>query len=85
MSCSKYEDDVQYKLKAYEISVDSSDGGAVSYEGGSLEAGSSFTISATPNKGFKFIGWSGDATGNENPLTLEVSLHGGMVGTITVN
>ena len=72
LSCSKYEDEVQYKLKAYEISVDSSDGGAVSYEGGSLEAGSSLTISATPNKGFKFIGWSGDATGNENPLTLEV-------------
>ena len=72
LSCSKYEDEVQYKFKTYEISVDSSDGGAVSYEGGSLEAGSNLTISATPNKGFKFIGWSGDATGNENPLTLEV-------------
>ena len=69
LSCSKYEDEVQYKLKSYDISVDSFDGGAVSYEGGSLEAGSSLTISATPNRGFKFIGWSGDATGNENPLT----------------
>ena len=36
LSCSKYEDEVQYKLESYDISVDSSDGGAVSYEGGSL-------------------------------------------------
>ena len=72
LSCSKYEDEVQYKLKSYDISVDSSAGGAVSYEGGSLEAGTSLTINATPDNGYRFAGWSGDAAGSENPLTLEV-------------
>ena len=29
-------------------------------------------MSATPADGYKFTGWSGDATGNENPLTVTI-------------
>ena len=126
MSCSKYEDEVQYKLKAYEISVDSSDGGAVSYEGGSLEAGNdrngqvsgndpgitinlgdtlTFNVSAQGHP-FYLKTQASTGTGNQvNGATNQgtqngtvtwtptsagtyyyiCSLHGSMVGTITVN
>ena len=63
----KDEEPVEYLLKSYEITVETSSGGAVSYEGGSLEAGSKLTISATPDNGYRFTGWSGDASGKENP------------------
>jgi len=72
LSCSKDKEPAQYLLASYDVSVDSSEGGSVSYEGGSLEAGTSLTINATPDNGYRFTSWSGDATGSENPLTLEV-------------
>ena len=72
LSCSKDKEPAQYLLASYDVSVDSSEGGSVSYEGGSLEAGTSLTINATPDNGYRFTGWSGDAAGSENPLTLEV-------------
>ena len=37
---------------------------------GSFEAGSSVTLTATPEHGLHFIGWTGDATGLTNPLSL---------------
>ena len=38
LSCSKDKEPAQYLLASYDVSVDSSEGGSVSYEGGSLEA-----------------------------------------------
>jgi hypothetical protein len=40
--------------------------------GGTFTNGSSVTLTATPDAGQVFIGWSGDATGSANPLTLTV-------------
>jgi len=37
--------------------------------GGTYQAGSSVTITATPNAGYVFTGWTGDASGTTNPLT----------------
>ena len=39
---------------------------------GSFANGSSITLTATPDAGYVFIAWTGDATGSENPLTLTV-------------
>ncbi|WP_169336219.1 Ig-like domain-containing protein [Pontibacter roseus] len=33
-------------------------------------SGSSVTLSATPASGFRFVGWRGDASGTQNPLTV---------------
>ncbi|MBC8052211.1 MAG: DUF3494 domain-containing protein [Sphingobacteriaceae bacterium] len=40
---------------------------------GVYASGSSATIRAIPNSGYTFTGWSGDATGSTNPLTLTVN------------
>ena len=44
-------------------------GGTVS-GGGAFQEGSPETVTATANSGFEFIGWTGDATGTNNPLTV---------------
>jgi uncharacterized repeat protein (TIGR02543 family) len=41
--------------------------------GGTFPAGSTNTVMATANTGFEFIGWTGDATGMSNPLTVTVN------------
>ncbi len=38
--------------------------------GGTYDDGTSVTLTATPNAGYKFTGWSGDASGTTNPLTI---------------
>jgi len=40
--------------------------------GGTFITGSSVTLTATPDPGYLFIGWTGDATGSVNPLTLTI-------------
>jgi uncharacterized repeat protein (TIGR02543 family) len=40
---------------------------------GSYGAGSTVEITATPNSGYTFTNWSGDATGSVNPLTFTIS------------
>ena len=73
LACSKdKEEEPEYVVKNYEVSVEATEGGSVSYAGGSIQAGQNITVSATPVEGYQFTGWSGDATGNENPLTLTV-------------
>ena len=73
LACSKdKEEEPEYVLKNYDVSVEATEGGTVSYAGGSIQAGQTVTVSATPADGYKFIGWSGDETGNENPLTVTV-------------
>lgn len=38
--------------------------------GGTYTDGTDVTLTATPNTGYQFNGWSGDATGTTNPLTI---------------
>lgn len=38
-----------------------------------FDAPTTITLTATPKPGFVFTGWSGDCSGTENPLTIEVS------------
>ncbi len=37
---------------------------------GSYTPGTSATITAVPNPGYRFTGWTGAASGTENPLTI---------------
>jgi uncharacterized repeat protein (TIGR02543 family) len=38
--------------------------------GGIFDLGASATLTATPNPGYRFTGWTGDASGTVNPLTI---------------
>ncbi|WP_299680475.1 choice-of-anchor Q domain-containing protein, partial [uncultured Tenacibaculum sp.] len=38
--------------------------------GGTYDDGSVVTLTATPDSGYEFTGWSGDASGTTNPLTI---------------
>jgi hypothetical protein len=51
--------------------------------GGTFITGSSVTLTATPDADYVFIGWSGDATGSVNPLTLTIE-RGMDVGAIFI-
>ena len=52
--------------------VSPSDGGTVS-AGGTYLQGASVYVTATNNNGFEFTGWTGDATGTENPLFVTIT------------
>ena len=55
----------------YTITISSSTDGAVS-GAGSYESGSSVSLNATPDSGYYFAGWSGDANGTTNPLSITI-------------
>lgn len=61
-----------FSLEEYSLTVATSGGGAVDVE--PLQAtyyyGDLVTLSATPDSGWAFSGWSGDLTGTENPALL---------------
>jgi hypothetical protein len=60
-------------LVTHTLTVTTSSGGSVAVDppGGVYPAGTLVTLSATPaNVSFRFTGWSGDATGTANPISL---------------
>ncbi len=60
-------------LGDYTITVSSSppEGGTIS-GGGTFSSGVTANLTAVPNAGYTFTGWSGDATGADNPLSVTV-------------
>ena len=56
-----------------EINSNPADGGTVHPTSGTYEAGTQYTLTATPNDGYRFNNWSGDMTGNSNKLTLLIN------------
>jgi hypothetical protein len=73
------------------LTLGASHGGGVSLDppGGLYEAGTSVTLTATPDPGRAFAGWSGDLSGGENPTTLVMDGHKSVTarfeGTSTVS
>ena len=55
-------------LVTYTLNVNTEEGGSVDNTGGTYESGTSITITATPESGFQFQGWSNGST--SNPLTI---------------
>ena len=63
-SCKK---DVYYSLN---VAASPTEGGTVSPSEGSFLAGDTVSIKATPSAEYLFEGWSGDAVGSSNPLSV---------------
>ena len=60
-------------VEQFTLSVSSSQGGSVNREGGTFNSGTRVTITATPNEGFEFTGWSDSSYGDTNPLTINLT------------
>lgn len=72
-------------LTTYTLSSSVVGSGTVSPASGSFVSGSVQTLTATPASGFVFTGWSGDASGNTNPLSLTMSGNKTVVATFVAS
>ena len=54
----------------FTLTVNTGLGGTVSASSGTYESGAQVTITATPNIGFGFVGWSGTVSGFNNSITI---------------
>ena len=68
VSCSKDDGIAEFNLV-----VGVTEGGSVNTSGGTYDEGAQVTITATPDEGYRFTGWTGNATGNENPLSVTIT------------
>jgi hypothetical protein len=65
----------------YQLGATATGGGSVSVDppGGSYLAGTVVTLTATPDPGFAFVGWSGSLSGSANPLAVTLTGHASVV------
>ena len=63
-----------FTLNAYSLNVTSTNGSVVKNPSqATYNHGTSVQLTATPNTGYTFTSWSGDATGSTNPLTVSMT------------
>ena len=60
-------------IEKFTLTVSATEGGSVDTTGGSFDAGTSVNLTATPQNGYVFSGWSGDSTADENTITITVN------------
>ena len=72
MACSKDAADSLDTIEQFTLSISSGQGGSVNNEGGTFNSGTRVTITATPDQGYEFTGWSDSSYGDTNPLTLTI-------------
>ncbi len=59
--------------------------GGTSNGAGTYTAGSSVIVTASPNTGYAFTSWTGDATGTTNPLTVTMNANKNIIANFTIN
>ena len=70
LTCSKDSDEPAPNLNTstaqkFDLAVSASQGGSVDTAGGSYDSNSSVTITANPDEGYYFVGWSGSVSSTE--------------------
>ena len=70
LGCTKEEDPVRYSLS---ISITPKGAGSANPSGGTFDEDEQLSISAIPAEGYSFSKWSGDITGNSNPLNFRIT------------
>ena len=71
ITCKKdaFEEDTEVPAVFFNIEASASEGGSVDTTGGSVESGTTLTITATPDSEYIFTGWTGTSS-TDNPLTI---------------
>lgn len=55
------------------LTITSNEGGSTDLDGSnSYTSGSSVTVTATPDTGYRFVGWTGSVSSSDNPLTITI-------------
>ena len=57
----------------FTLAVAASEGGSVNTSGGTYNENTNVSVTASPADGFTFTGWTGDASGSTNPLTISMN------------
>lgn len=57
-------------VQEYTLSVTTTEGGSVSPNGGTYNEGTVVNLTATPDAGYEFVGWSGDASGTSSSVSI---------------
>jgi uncharacterized repeat protein (TIGR02543 family) len=70
---------VQFTLTT---SASPSNGGNVT-GGGTYTVGTAVILIATPSSGFVFTGWSGDASGSHNPISITMDRNQSVIANFT--
>ena len=79
LQCSKEESAPPAEpIQQYTITVSSTTGGAVSTTGGTYNAGAVVTVTATPEEGYRFTGWTGSSETSPT-ITLTLSQNQSLV------
>ena len=60
-------------IPVYTLSVTYGEGGSVSTNGGEYEEGTQVTLTATPNEGYRFVGWTNHWPANEISFTVTMN------------
>ena len=74
IACSKDSSDETPSTPSYTLTINQSEGGTVNSSGGSYQRGTEVSISATPNQGYIFTGWSNGSTSNPLNITLNSNI-----------
>jgi hypothetical protein len=56
-----------------QVTSNPSDGGTVRPASGTFDTGTTTVFTVTPNSGYRFLNWGGDASGNANPLNMSIN------------
>jgi uncharacterized repeat protein (TIGR02543 family) len=73
-SCSKGSTEAPVvPAETYILNIAASLGGSVTYERGPHQENSNVSIEAVPAAGYEFNGWTGSASGKQNPLTVRMT------------
>jgi len=68
---------------SYNLTVGISGSGTVTPAGGTYTEGTDVTLTATPDVGFEFSGWSGDLSGTANPISITMNSNKNVTATFT--
>ena len=69
----------------FTLVVTASEGGGVDISGGSYNQNTNVSITATPAEGYVFSGWTGNASGSTNPLTVSMTGNKDITATFSRN
>jgi len=73
-----------FTIKTYVLNTNAGTGGSVT-PGGTYPYGTNVTLSAVSDATYQFAGWSGDASGTLNPLTLQMTANRNVQANFTIN